>query len=68
MRGAALRGLEGIAPRAKQLRRHYGIWLNLPFREGIDSEEDSSINPWDDEKLCTQRMEWLILKVSLFTS
>ncbi|KAF7896081.1 hypothetical protein EAF00_006096 [Botryotinia globosa] len=62
VRGAALRGLEGIAPRAKQLRRHYGICLGLPFREGIDSEEDSYIDPWNDEKMCGQRMRWLILK------
>ncbi|THV47569.1 hypothetical protein BGAL_0302g00120 [Botrytis galanthina] len=33
VRGAALRGLEGIAPRVKQIRRHYGICLGKPFRE-----------------------------------
>lgn len=30
--GAALRGLEGISPQIKQLRRHYGICLGMPFR------------------------------------
>ncbi|TGO59585.1 hypothetical protein BCON_0043g00440 [Botryotinia convoluta] len=62
VRGAALRGLEGIAPRSKRLRRHYGISLQLPFREGIDSEKDSCIDSWGDEKMCIHRMKWLILK------
>ncbi|KAF7905182.1 uncharacterized protein EAF01_005703 [Botrytis porri] len=33
VRGAALRGLEGIAPRVKQVRRHYGVCLGKVFRE-----------------------------------
>ncbi|KAM0183762.1 hypothetical protein ACHAPF_000206 [Botrytis cinerea] len=44
VRGAALRGLEGIAPRVKHLRRHYGISLDKSFREGIDPEEDSYVD------------------------
>ncbi|TGO59243.1 hypothetical protein BOTNAR_0166g00110 [Botryotinia narcissicola] len=62
VRGAALRGLEGIAPRFKQTRRHYGISLSMPFREGIDPEEDSYIDPWGNLKRCSGRMEWLIFK------
>jgi hypothetical protein len=63
--GAALRGLEGIAPRVKHARYHYGIALNMPFREGIDPEDKGHTSPWDDGKLCSDRMEWLISKVSL---
>ncbi|KAF7932504.1 uncharacterized protein EAE98_003803 [Botrytis deweyae] len=62
VRGAALRGLEGIAPRVKQARRHYGVCLDKTFREGIDPEEDSYIDSWGDTKRCRGRMEWLILK------
>lgn len=68
MRGAALRGLEGIAPRVKHLRRHYGISLDKSFREGIDPEEDSYVDVWGNLKRCRGRMEWLILKASHSTS
>ncbi|KAH8808655.1 Hsp70 family protein-like protein [Xylogone sp. PMI_703] len=60
--GAALRGLEGIAPRVKYARRHYGISLNFPFREGIDPEEKAFFDEWDDTKRCMHRMQWLISK------
>ncbi|KAJ8060112.1 hypothetical protein OCU04_011722 [Sclerotinia nivalis] len=62
VRGAALRGLEGISPRVKQLRRHYGVCLSMYFRKGIDPEENSYIDPWENVKRCSGRMEWLILK------
>ncbi|TGO11634.1 hypothetical protein BTUL_0105g00240 [Botrytis tulipae] len=58
VRGAALRGLEGIAPRVKHLRRHYGIRLGFPFREGIDPENQSFIDCWDNIKYCGNRMSW----------
>lgn len=61
--GAALRGLEGIAPRVKHARRHYGIALHMPFRDGIDPEDKVYTNPWDNTKRCSDRMEWLISKV-----
>jgi hypothetical protein len=63
VRGAALRGLEGIAPRMKQARRHYGVALGMPFREGKDPEEKAYIREFDDEKYCNGRMKWLISKV-----
>jgi hypothetical protein len=63
VRGAALRGLEGIAPRMKHVRRHYGIELSMPFREGIDPEKKHFFNRMDNTKRCN-RMEWLISKAS----
>jgi len=64
VRGAALRGLEGIAPRMKHVRRHYGIELAKPFREGIDPEEKHFFDRMDNRKRCRSRMEWLISKAS----
>ena len=64
VRGAAIRGLEGIAPRVKHARRHYGINLASPFREGIDPEDTAYTDDWDNSKLCGDRMHWLISKVS----
>lgn len=64
VRGAALRGLEGIAPRMKRARRHYGFGLCIPFREGIDPEERASIDDFDDLKYCCGRVEWVIAKAS----
>ncbi|KAH7411293.1 Hsp70 family protein-like protein [Cadophora sp. MPI-SDFR-AT-0126] len=60
--GAALRGLEGIAPRMKQARRHYGISLNKSFREGIDPPDLARYDDWDNSKRCSGRMVWLINK------
>ena len=63
VRGAALRGLEGIAPRMKRARRHYGVGLNDQFREGTDPEELGYIDEFD-VKMCRGRVEWLIAKAS----
>ncbi|KAH8650615.1 Hsp70 family protein-like protein [Tricladium varicosporioides] len=62
VRGAALRGLEGIAPRMKQSRRHYGIGLSLPFREGRDPEEKAFLSRFNNMKYCRHRVKWLISK------
>lgn len=64
VRGAALRGLEGLAPRMKHARKHYGIALGFPFREGIDPKEYAYPDSLDNEKRCRNRMEWLISKAS----
>jgi hypothetical protein len=64
VRGATLRGLEGIAPRMKHVRRHYGIDLSKCFREGIDPEEKHFFDRMDNTKRCRHRMEWLISKAS----
>jgi hypothetical protein len=64
VRGAALSGLEGIAPRVKHARRHYGIALGMEFRAGIDPESLSYDDPWDNTRRCKKRMQWMISKVS----
>lgn len=47
----------------KQSRRHYGIGLNMPFREGKDPEEKTFRDNFDDGKYCRDRVDWLICKV-----
>lgn len=64
VRGAALRGLEGIAPRMKHVRRHYGIDVVKRFREGIDPEEKHFFDRMNNTKRCHSRMKWLISKAS----
>lgn len=64
VRGAALRGLEGIAPRIKRARRHYGYSISMPFREGTDPEELGWISDFNDVKYCRGRVKWLIAKAS----
>ncbi|KAH9223806.1 Hsp70 family protein-like protein [Leptodontidium sp. 2 PMI_412] len=62
VRGAALRGLEGVTPRIKKARRHYGIGLNCRFKEGVDPESLGFIDEWDGSKLCMNRIAWLVSK------
>lgn len=62
LRGAAVRGLEGTAPRVRRCRRHYGIGLALPFRENVDPEDRSVTWPWDRSKMCKDRVHWLVDK------
>jgi hypothetical protein len=47
----------------KQSRRHYGIGVNVPFREGKDPEEKSYFDDFNNEKYCRDRVKWLISKV-----
>lgn len=63
VRGAALRGLEGLVPRVKRARKHYGVGLNMPFREGKDPEEKAYVSRCDDQRYCRDRIKWLIAKV-----
>ncbi len=63
VQGAALRGLEYLAPRMKYARRHYGFGIAEHFRKGIDREEHAFINEFDNEKYCSGRMQWIIAKV-----
>jgi len=62
VRGAAIRGLEGIAPRIKQSRKHYGFSCNDYFREGIDPEEKAYTSVFYNKKFCSGRVTWLIHK------
>lgn len=63
VRGAAIRGLEGIAPRVKYARRHYGISVTYLFREGVDPEDTAYTDNWDNSRRCRDRMCWIISKV-----
>ncbi|KAH6672241.1 Hsp70 family protein-like protein [Halenospora varia] len=62
VRGAALRGLQGVTPRIRKVRRHYGVEANMEFQEGLDPEEKSFIDDWDGKKICEDRISWLISK------
>jgi hypothetical protein len=64
VRGAALRGLEGLAPRIKHARKHYGVDVMYPFRENIDPEDLAHMSKTDNIKYCKGRMKWLISKVN----
>lgn len=64
VRGAALRGLEGLAPTKKYARRHYGVSAGKIFRENIDPEYLSYMSTYDNQKCCDGRMSWMISKVS----
>ncbi|GIZ48282.1 hypothetical protein CKM354_001135000 [Cercospora kikuchii] len=67
VRGAALRGLVGIAPRKRRCRRHYGFTINRPFEEGIDPAEDAYFRPYDGQKMCRNQMLWLAAKGDVIT-
>ncbi|PYI31866.1 actin-like ATPase domain-containing protein [Aspergillus indologenus CBS 114.80] len=62
VRGAALRGLEGIRPSTKRCRRHYGFSRGIPFREGYDDEKNAYIDAFHDKKRVGGIMKWMIAK------
>jgi hypothetical protein len=64
VKGAALRGLEGLKPTTTISRRHYGWSWDEPFREGIDDEKNGYIDVYNGEKMCRGKMHWPIKKVS----
>jgi hypothetical protein len=68
LRGAALRGLEGLAPGIKYARRHYGVDVGMPFREGIDPEHLRYTENARNKDYCRDRMKWIISKASLLRS
>ncbi len=47
----------------KQARRHYGIAVAMPFRQGKDLEETAYIDDFRDTKYCKDRIKWMISKV-----
>lgn len=67
VRGAAIRGLEGTAPRKKRCRRYYGVTHSSLFKDGIDPEERAYIDRWDGAKRCSGKMTWLIQKGDIIT-
>ena len=63
VQGAVLRGLNDLAPKTKQARRHYGVGVGMPFRAGVDNEKDSYICNIYNAKYCRYRVDWAIAKV-----
>jgi len=63
VKGAALRGLELLAPSVRLARRHYGYSISNTFREGIDDENDAYYCDWDGRKMCGARIQWFLSKV-----
>ncbi|KAK7539977.1 hsp70-like protein [Phyllosticta citribraziliensis] len=62
VRGAALRGLEGLKPSSRISRRHYGHPVGLRFRDGRDPEQHAYHNHWHDKKYCSSRVDWGVRK------
>ncbi|KAK2850556.1 hypothetical protein FQN49_005545 [Arthroderma sp. PD_2] len=62
VKGAALRGLQGLQPTTKRCRRHYGFSWSIAFREGIDDEKHAFIDDFSGIKRAWV-MDWVIAKV-----
>jgi hypothetical protein len=60
VKGAALRGLEGLKPSITIATRHYGWSSPFRFREGIDDEKNADIDKFYNIKSCRGRMVWVI--------
>ncbi|KAK0647227.1 Chaperone protein DnaK [Lasiodiplodia hormozganensis] len=67
VKGAALRGLESLVPLHRKARRHYGFVVNKPFRPGVDPEDYGFIDEFSMEKVCRERMDWVIRKGQAIT-
>lgn len=65
VKGACLRGLEGLKPVITHSRAHYGWSWGKRFRKGIDPEANAYTDPLTGEKMCSGRMEWVIPKVCI---
>ncbi|KAK7514991.1 hypothetical protein IWZ03DRAFT_443731 [Phyllosticta citriasiana] len=68
VRGAAIRGLEGIRPVTRLARRHYGYSVCMPFRRGVDPEDKSYIDRFDGRKMCRDRIDWPVSKGEVINS
>ncbi|KAL1390091.1 hsp70-like protein [Phyllosticta capitalensis] len=62
MKGAVIRGLEGLKPNVRISRHHYGFGISLPFREGKDRPEDMWVGSFDRQKMAYNRMCWALKK------
>ncbi|KAF5965228.1 Hsp70 chaperone protein [Fusarium bulbicola] len=65
--GAALRGLDGPIVVKKKCRRHLGTKVAKPFREGIDDEDDSYVDPFDGSKRIGGFMDWMVNRGEVIT-
>ncbi|KAK7514986.1 uncharacterized protein IWZ02DRAFT_372593 [Phyllosticta citriasiana] len=64
MKGAVIRGLEGLKPNVRISRQHYGFGISLPFRDGKDRPEDMWIGSFDRQRMAYNRMCWALKKAS----
>ncbi|KAF9641714.1 hypothetical protein BFW01_g1697 [Lasiodiplodia theobromae] len=62
VRGAAIRGLEGLKPKSRIARRHYGYGVSKRFVEGVHDERRSFIHRYHNEKYCDDLVSWKIRK------
>ncbi|KAK2733112.1 hypothetical protein FQN57_002304 [Myotisia sp. PD_48] len=62
VKGACLRGLEGLKPVITYSRAHYGWSWGKRFRPGIDPESNAYPDPFSGDKMCRGRMEWAVKK------
>ncbi|KAF3480439.1 heat shock 70 kDa protein 12A [Arthroderma uncinatum] len=60
VKGAALRGLDGLRPITRRCRRHYGFSCGKPFRKGEDMEHTAYKRVFDGCKYSRGRMEWMV--------
>ncbi|KAF7872010.1 uncharacterized protein EAF02_009115 [Botrytis sinoallii] len=67
LRGAGIRALEGLAPRVKYVRRHYGFRISRVFREFIDEEKHAYIDEYSNLKYCAGRAIWCVSKGEVIT-
>ncbi|KAK8190997.1 uncharacterized protein BKA78DRAFT_331288 [Phyllosticta capitalensis] len=62
VRGAAIRGLEGLCPKTRLACRHYGYSHSIFFCPGIDSESHSYVDQFSGAKMCRGRISWEVYK------
>ncbi|KAK2875390.1 hypothetical protein FQN49_001639 [Arthroderma sp. PD_2] len=62
VKGAVFGGLDGLHPRTRLCRRHYGFSLHRSFRDGIDPDDTAYIGLFDEKKKSRGRMNWMIKK------
>ncbi|THV49368.1 hypothetical protein BGAL_0198g00060 [Botrytis galanthina] len=67
LRGAGIRALEGLEPRIKYVRRHYGFRISRVFREFIDEEKHAYIDDYSNLKYCAGRAIWCVSKGDVIT-
>ncbi|KAI1990676.1 hypothetical protein LOZ53_003137 [Ophidiomyces ophidiicola] len=62
VKGAVLRGLEGVRPTTRRCRRHYGFCYVARFRKGVDDEAKATFCEFYGTKFGPPRMNWMIEK------
>ncbi|KAM3413956.1 hypothetical protein BST61_g10625 [Cercospora zeina] len=62
VRGAALSGMMGLSSRARHASCSYGVLTSMPFRQNVDPECHAFFDSWTQQKMCKDRITWLIRK------